>query len=161
MSNRNIPWLLKIPFWWAHRKEPLSFLLAKSTGIPKHKAGACEQRFRFKNDESDFVLSLLRKKKNFWLYRCDQQRFCGDFVLVDMSGTSPPQRHAYVIDLKSGADVKFGGGGASNQLVNANKVIESLIVEGILCEESQVSLVTGDRRKLLCHLFPTSFSLLR
>jgi hypothetical protein len=38
-----------------------------------------------------------------WVFRCDQRRFAGDFVVVDMSEPRPERRWVVVLDLKMGA----------------------------------------------------------
>lgn len=81
-------------------------------------------------DEVQFACGLLdtrkgsgMRKHNLWLFRSHQQKYAGDFVIVDVS--SPPRRvgdlqlprwEVFVLDLKRNARLQLGGGGAGIQL---------------------------------------------
>jgi hypothetical protein len=105
------------------------------------------------NDEAKFARELLTRATQMWLFRTNQRRFCGDFVVVDMSSPVPKARRAWVIDLKLGAPLRLGGGGAGIQLVNASGAIEEIARStGVLGLSSSPEKVTGDRRAVLRHL---------
>jgi hypothetical protein len=109
--------------------------------------------FEFKSDELPFVRHLLARKSNLWAFRSNQKGFCGDFVVVDMSAACPRRRATWVIDLKLGAPLKLGGGGAGVSFQNApGAVAEIARRTGALSAEAPVELVCGDRREVLSYL---------
>ena len=143
---------------WAVRLEPRLLTIASSitaflraeTGQPTSRVAPFAWRFAFNDDERAFARELLRHKGNFWLYRTHQQRYCGDFAAIDMSSPDPSRRSVTVIDLKRGAPLKEGGGGASNQLVNAEVLVRRLGERtGIVGSEQPPRLLTGDRQAVL------------
>jgi hypothetical protein len=93
----------------------------------------------------------MERKSNLWLFRSNQRAFCGDFIVVDVSSPDPSRRPAFVVDLKRGARVRVGGGGAGVQLRGAASVVRELArTTGALAEDApHVALVTGDGELLL------------
>lgn len=86
----------------------------------------CPDEVLFARSLMDGPLQQGLRKHNLALFRADQRRFCGDFICVDVSG--PPQVQGelllprwdvFVLDLKRGAPLQIGGGGAGIQLRNA------------------------------------------
>lgn len=86
----------------------------------------CPDEVHFATSMVDTPLNLGLRKHNLAIFRADQRRFCGDFICVDVS--SPPQVQGnlllpawevFVLDLKRGAPLQVGGGGAGIQLRNA------------------------------------------
>ena len=73
------------------------------------KIRAVLEAFALSGPEVAFARTLLRRKRNLWLYRCNQRRFCGDFVVVDMSAVPP--RPIWVLELKAGEVARAGCGG--------------------------------------------------
>jgi len=109
--------------------------------------------FRFRNDERAFAARLLRRKPNLWLFRCHQQRFCGDFVVVDMSCADPARRAVWVIELKQGASLRVGGGGAGFQLARAAAAVAEVARRtGVVARGAAFVPVTGDAGEVLIHL---------
>jgi len=109
--------------------------------------------YAFRNDEAVFARELLTRATQMWLFRTNQRRFCGDFVVVDMSSPDPDARRAWVIDLKRGARLKLGGGGAGVQLVNASGALAEIArCTGVLSGTSSAEKVVGDKRLVLRHL---------
>jgi hypothetical protein len=132
---------------WANTIMP--FLCAE-TGQSTARLMPIAWRFALCNDELCFCRQLLFYKRNLWLYRCHQQRLCGDFVVIDMSSPDPQKRQVDVVDLKAGADLKEGGGGAGNQLSCAQAAVERLARRtGVLSARCEPRLLTGDRRLLI------------
>ena len=75
---------------------------------------------------------------------------CGDFLVVDMSSPDHKRRRAFVMELKSGAPLRLGGGGAGVQLRNAGKAVRDVaLASGVLDAEAPYELVTGDGERLL------------
>ncbi|MBH25571.1 MAG: hypothetical protein CMH57_14200 [Myxococcales bacterium] len=97
--------------------------------------------FALCTDEINFALSMVDtrvgaglRKHNLWLYRTHQQKFAGDFILVDVS--SPlrsmgelmlPTWDVFVLDLKMGGRLKFGGKGAGNQLKHWSRAVRAAV----------------------------------
>ncbi len=84
-------------------------------------------------------------------FRSNQRAFSGDFVVVDVSSPAKGRRRAFVVDLKQGAPVRVGGGGAGVQLKNAANVVRDIARAGALDEESPYELLTGDGSALLAY----------
>ncbi len=109
--------------------------------------------FRFKNDEGLFARRLARRKSNLWVFRSNQQRSCGDFVVVDMSSPEPKLRRVFVIDLKAGAPLKLGGGGVGIQFLNAGLAVRDIAQRaGIIPTDTAFELASGDRAELFRYL---------
>ncbi|MFT4980165.1 MAG: hypothetical protein ACI8S6_006077, partial [Myxococcota bacterium] len=106
--------------------------------------------FAMSSREEVFVRILLREKRNLWIFRCHQQGFSGDFVIVDMSHPQPQRRSAVVVELKARALLKLGSGGL--QLKNAPVAVAELIERGVLTEHSEVTIATGDKDAVLEYL---------
>jgi hypothetical protein len=100
----------------------LERLLAEQLQTSWSKARGELEAYALSGPETAFARALLRRKRNLWLYRCHQRRFCGDFVVVDMSAASP--RPARVLELKAGEVPKAGCGGW--QLRAAAEAVASL-----------------------------------
>jgi hypothetical protein len=136
--------------------------LAGLRPVAWHVLAPCKRRndsarlrasFRFKNDEERFARGLVRRKSNLWVFRSNQQGFCGDFVLVNMSSPDPKLRPVYVIDLKAGAPLKLGGGGAGIQFLNAARAVRDVAERtGIIPPGAPFVLASGDRAELLRYL---------
>src|SRR5688572_7621580 len=125
---------------------PWPLLLMDDPRFSYASALRMSERFLFKNDEKMFVRELLFRKSNFWIYRCDQHGFCGDFAVVDMASRVVKKRAVYVIDLKQGAALKVGGGGAGIQFKNAANVTASLAENfGVVAEGAPTTLLSGDK----------------
>ena len=131
---------------------PWPLLLMEDPRFSQASALRMGERFSFKNDEKAFVRELLFRKSNFWIFRSDQQSFCGDFVVVDMASPLVKLRAVAVIDLKQGASLKQGGGGAGIQFKNAALAVQAVAREfQIINEASPVSLLSGDKEAILAH----------
>ncbi|MBL4844762.1 MAG: hypothetical protein JKY65_04480 [Planctomycetes bacterium] len=109
--------------------------------------------FRFKNDERPFALRLLARKPNLWIFRSNQFASCGDFVVVDMSSPDPSTREVWVLDLKQGARLQRGGGGAGDQLRNVDRALSDLARRyRVVPPHTEPSLLVGDSKLLLAAL---------
>jgi hypothetical protein len=109
------------------------------------------QNFRMSPREHAFAKDVLRVRPQWWLWRVCQRAFSGDFALVDMSPRDPRQRTPWLVDLKLGAPLRLGGGGAGNQLVRAPAVVAQLDALGVV-EGGAVTLLTGGHGPLLDHI---------
>ena len=101
--------------------------------------------FALTRPEMRFARRLLKRKRNLWLFRCNQRGFCGDFIAVDMSAGLPRRRSVVVIELKLRARLRFGGGGAGNQLQRADVAVTELVeTERVIANDTPVTLACGD-----------------
>ncbi|MCB9598169.1 MAG: hypothetical protein H6719_35980 [Sandaracinaceae bacterium] len=107
------------------------------------------QAFAFKNDERPFARRVLEVHSRIWLFRCNQHAFAGDFVAVDMSSRDPAARKAWGLDLKQGAPIKLGGGGAGTAFLRLSAAIREIAtLHGVLTPDHPVVRATGDGQAL-------------
>jgi hypothetical protein len=104
--------------------------------------------------EREFALTLLRRKTNLWLFRCNQRAFCGDFVVVNMSPPRPERRAAWVLELKQGAPLSTNAGGL--QLQNAGAALEEIVSLGVVAQDCPMVLLRGSPDVLLGGVFGVS-----
>ncbi|MCY1078433.1 hypothetical protein [Archangium lansingense] len=150
---REPPIVLPVSLPLLAHANPWALLLAKEEGYSLSNASLLSERYALKSDEKPFVRELLRRKRNMWAFRCDQRRFAGDFVVVDMSEPRPERRWVVVLDLKMGAPLVLGGGGAGVQLTQAQAAVEALAArQGILSPGARYELATGDKAAILSYL---------
>jgi len=150
---REPPVVLPVTLPLLGHANPWALLLAKEEGYPLATAALLSERYALKSDEKPFVRELLGRKRNLWVFRCDQRRFAGDFVVVDMSEPDPARRHVLVLDLKMGAPLVLGGGGAGVQLTNAQLAVEAVAArQGVLSPGTPYELATGDKNAILTFL---------
>ncbi len=148
-----VPSILRIPPHWLKYSAPIAYLLAKSCRSTRTCVLSHAVFFDFCNDEKQFARILLERKSNLWLFRTHQQRFCGDFVVVDMSASDPGQRKVYVLDLKQGASLKQGGGGAGIQFKNIPMAVGDIAqLTGIIPAQPVVEKLCGDASEILAFL---------
>ena len=106
--------------------------------------------FALKQDERLFARELLYHKPHYWIFRGNQRRFCGDFVVVDMSCPVLRKRKVYVIDLKQNTPLKWGGGGAGIQFKNAARAVHMISeMTGAIPRNARYEKLVGDHRRLL------------
>ncbi len=112
--------------------------------------------FAMSEPEKTFARELLRRKRNLWLYRCNQKNFCGDFIIVDMSSPRPEHRPALCLELKEGRGAEpLESPGL--QLRRANEALAELERQTIITGESFRVFFTGGRRGMLKLLLAGSF----
>jgi hypothetical protein len=109
--------------------------------------------FEFGSDERGFCVALVARKTNLWLFRTNQRRFCGDFVVVDMSCPVPESRSVHLIDLKRGRPLRLGGGGAGIAFRNARAAVEEVARRtGVVLPDQDAELLTGASGAVLAYL---------
>ena len=145
-------YVLRLPKTEMLRPRALERLVARALDGVRADLRRVLSCFAFRADEAVFARELLRRRSQMWLFRSNQRRFCGDFVVVDMSSPVAERRRAWVLDLKMGAPLRVGGGGAGVQLQNAPlAVAEVAQSHGALGLPAQAERLTGDRRALLAY----------
>ncbi len=103
-----VPSTLRLPFHAAARFS-LEQLLVAQLDCPWSEAWILREMFALSGPELGFARVMLERRRNLWLYRTNQRRYCGDFVAIDMS--APRHRRAYALELKAGEPVRTGVGG--------------------------------------------------
>lgn len=149
MATR-LPFSIKLSRRALARRDAFFASILRAVRPSSAEAGAAVHAFAFKNDEERFARALLDVQSRIWLYRNNQRAFCGDFIAVDMSSPKPAKRRAIVIELKQGAPVRWGGGGAGVQLKNAAEALRDPRGAGaVLGDEAPWEMVSGDAARLL------------
>lgn len=132
------------------RADGLFYLLKARLGKVRPEVFAA---FAFKNDERSFARRLLERHPRYWLFRTNQQRFCGDFLAVDMASPDVASRRVLAIDLKLGKDVVEGGGGAGNSFTQLDAAVADVARRlGVISPDAAPRRLTGDASSLLAHL---------
>ena len=146
------PWTLRLPFWLATRGFGLARLLAGDPERSWTEGYRLLERFELGGPEQRFTLALLRRRTNLWVFRCDQRRFCGDFIVVDMSDPRPDRRRVYCVELKQNVSLMLDARGDSVQLVNHAQAVDHIARSAeIIAEGAPPRLVYGDPDEVLRH----------
>ncbi|MCK6592621.1 MAG: hypothetical protein L6Q76_34125, partial [Polyangiaceae bacterium] len=140
MSSLKLPLCIALRPSAVERRDGITVLVMRTFRPATADEGLAVYAFELKNDERAFARELLGRKSNYWLFRSNQRRACGDFVVVDVSSPHPARRRAFVIDLKQGAPVRVGGGGAGVQLRNAESAVSELRSAGVLGVDAPFSV---------------------
>ena len=148
------PRTLYLPFRMVDESFSVELLLQETPGIPAGKAWRLREQFDMSSREEAFARQLLRRKRNLWLFRCHQQAYCGDFIVVDMSDPRPARRPAWVLELKARAPLKKGSG-AGLQVKNAPEALAELCAQGVLTAEAPIEILLGDEDAILEYLGAT------
>jgi hypothetical protein len=107
--------------------------------------------FEMRSHERAFVRTVLTRRTNLWLFRCNQRQSCGDFIAVDMSPGSPADRVARVMELKTGDPLVVGG--AHVQLARHRAAIDEIAARtGALGPGAAAELLRGDAAAVLAHI---------
>jgi hypothetical protein len=147
-----LPRLLRLRGDVLARRDAVNILVSRTLRPAAADLPRAVHAYAFKCDEHDFARDLLSARTNLWLYRSNQQAFCGDFVVVDVSSPDPARRPAYVLDLKRGAALRVGGGGAGVQLRRAGLALDEVARSGAVGKDCAWTAATGDRAALLAWL---------
>ena len=145
MTRSKQPLTLRLPFAMVDRHLRLEQILAADPSRSWAQSLSLLTVFALTRPEKRFACRLLQRKRNIWLFRCNQRGFCGDFIAVDMSTDLLRLRPVVVIELKLGARLRFGGAGAGNQLQRADAAVTELVeTEGVIATDTPVTLACGD-----------------
>lgn len=142
------PLTLLLPPWMVDRFD-LARALAETGRWSWSEGYRLLERFDLSEPERAFARTLLARRTNLWLYRCNQREACGDFVVVDLSPPDAARRPALVVELKAGALLAFGG--ARLQLARAADAVAEIAAGGVLAH-ARFEQVQGDPAAVLAHL---------
>ena len=96
MTKPNQPLTLRLPFSMADRHLRLEQILTADPSRSWAQSQPLLACFALTRPEKRFARRLLERKRNVWLFRCNQRGFCGDFIAVDMSDGRPEMRPVIV-----------------------------------------------------------------
>jgi hypothetical protein len=85
------PLTLLLPPWMVARFD-LACVLAEAGRWSGAEAHRLLERFDMSGPERGFVQTLLARRTNLWLCRCNQREACGDFVVIDLSPPAAADR---------------------------------------------------------------------
>ena len=144
-----MPLTLRLPFVMVDCHWRLERVLAADTDRSWARCRLLLPCFELSRPERQFARRLLLRKRNLWLYRCNQREFCGDFIAVDMSSSRRPLRAVLLLELKARAPVRLGGSGAGNQMQRAPRAVTELIDrEQVIAADSPLTLASGSGEAL-------------
>ncbi|CAM2008885.1 hypothetical protein [Acanthopleuribacter pedis] len=103
----------------------------------RHQIRYLYSLFAFKSEEGSFARDLVLGKPNFWVFRCNQKAFCGDFLVIDMSPPKVADRPVWLLDLKEGCPVSDGAGSAGAQMIHADRALAAIYAEHGAVEPNQ------------------------
>ena len=127
-------------------------LFAEQPRWSRNQVRILNAMFDFKSDERAFARALLEQKPHLWVFRCNQQRFCGDFILIDMSCPDIEGRRVLALEMKERGRLKVGSG-AGFQLRNAARAVAAISREtGIVVEGAPFETVVGGKGELASFL---------
>ena len=144
--SRPVPRALRLPLHAVATRDGLLHHVARTLAPPRSDLARVVHGFAFKCDERTFAHQLLVRRTQLWVYRSHQAAASGDFVVVDRSGTTPDRRRVWVVELKRGRPVHFGG---SWQLRNADAVLAELADHGTIGPGVSYTSVVGDTAAVL------------
>lgn len=107
------------------------------------------EQFAMREPEKRFVRVLLRERTNLRVFRTNQRRWCGDFVVVDMSSPQPASRRVYVLELKAGQVVTEAGETHRQLSRYADAVAEIARDQGIVEAGATPTLLVGSPEDVL------------
>ncbi len=150
MIKADRPLTLRLPFAMVDRHLRMEQILAADPSRSWAQSLPLLAVFALRRPEKRFARRLLQRKRNLWLFRCNQRGFCGDFIVVDLSAELPRLRSVVVIELKVGAGLRFDGAGAGNQLQRVEAAVTELVeAKGVITKDTPVTLACGDGDKVL------------
>lgn len=139
------PMTLLLPFDMGEGAFNLRQLLAADPHRSWRRGYALLEQFALSGPEREFARTLLRAKTNLWLFRTNQVRYAGDFVVVDMSasqGRARARRRVWVLELKANDKLKTAGG---VQLQNWREALAEIAAQhGIIDPDASAELLQGD-----------------
>ena len=133
--------IIRIPHHFARYQDPIKRILRHSRRqIPI---------FSLRSQELRFCSAVLTEHSNWWVYRCNQKKFIGDFVMVDMSSPHQHLRRAWILELKFGHELEEKQG---FQLRNRDLVVRELMKQNIITQETTITCIHSSGTHLLSYL---------
>ena len=148
--SRAAPYTLRLPFRYARGNFDLARELLR-LGVARawSEAHRWATLFSFSGPEVVFARRLLSVRRNGWLYRCNQEAFCADFIFVDLSA-GRPVAEVVAIELKHGAPLNATAGGVQFERLGA--ALAELVAAEVLVAGASVRRVEGGNEAVLAFL---------
>jgi hypothetical protein len=127
------------------RGDAVSQVVARAR-VPSSARAHVVAAFQFKDAELAFARAL-SARTNLWIWRVHQQRFAGDFLVVDLSAADPARRPVLAVDLKRDRPVRVDRPGV--QMKDARRALDALARARVLGAGAAPLYVTGDARHVL------------
>lgn len=140
-----LPFLVRLPSALHCRADRMRARLGRLAKAHRCARDDVLGRFGFRCDERQFATDLLERKTHLWVFRADQRRRCGDFVVVDMSAPRGRARRVFGLELKLGAPASERGG---LQMQNLDRALHALDC----VDDWRLTCWTGGRRALMAQL---------
>ncbi len=141
------PFIIRLPFGLVDTGFCLDAVIAAQLRGTRSSIARTLPAFGLSSREKRFARTLLQRKRNLWLYRCNQRAFCGDFVLVDMSVGQRKRRPVTLIELKAREALHIGRLG--HQLQNAGQAVAALHDAGVAAPGAPIRSLQGDKSVVL------------
>ena len=129
---------LRIPHRFSECRDPIFSLLRNKRKV--------FPLFSLRSQEIVFCRSILQQNPNWWLFRCNQKKAIGDFLMVDMSSADISLRCVLVVELKYNQSPKIKKG---FQLRNSKLGIAQLIKKQIISHDAAVYHIHSSGKNLL------------
>ena len=145
-----VPSVLSVPLRSLARRDFVEARVAVDIAPRRRDVAWVVAAFAVTPAELGFARALLAQRPNLRLFRANQRASCGDFVIVDPSPPDVERRRVVVLDLKLGAALAVGGGGAGVQLTGARRAVAEVAGRfGLVPPDAPIDLLTGGERALL------------
>jgi len=107
------------------------------------------EQFAMREPEKRFVRALLRARSNLWVFRTNQRKWCGDFVVVDMSSPAVGERRVYVLELKASGSLTPASETHRQLSGHAAAVAEIAELHGVVGSAAVPTLLIGSPEEVL------------
>lgn len=145
-----VPNILSVPLRALARRDFVAARVAIDIAPRRRDVAWVVAAFAVTPAELAFARALLAQKPNLRLFRANQRAACGDFVVVDPSPPNLERRRVVVLDLKLGAALAVGGGGAGVQLTGARRAVAEVAQSfGLVHPDAPIDLLAGGEDALL------------
>lgn len=147
---KRVPSILSVPLRALARRDFVEARVAIDIAPRRRDVAWIVAAFALTPAELGFARALLAQKPNLRLFRANQRASCGDFVVVDPSPPDVERRRVVVLDLKLGAALSEGGGGAGVQLMGARRAVAEVAQSfGLVHPDAPIDLLAGGEDVLL------------
>ncbi|MCB9743097.1 MAG: hypothetical protein H6740_10895 [Alphaproteobacteria bacterium] len=137
---------LRLPPSLVDRGFRLERVLARHPDLNWSEGYRLLEGFTLSSRERCFAQRLLRERRNWWLWRCHQKAFAGDFLLVDLSEPRPQARRVIAVELKARAPLSPCGG---VQLARVQEAVAELTETGVITKSPEILGISGDKDAVL------------
>lgn len=148
---KNPPMMILLPPSAVASDSGLARMFIAQDRWTRHQVRMLLGMYGFKSNERQFARDLLNRYPHVFLYRCHQQKGCGDFMLATPERSVDGQPHVYGIELKRGGRLKINRG-AGFQMRNVGDAVGWLSECGVVTADVPVTTIVGDKDEVLSWL---------